>query len=256
MARAHVSLVLGLAICVSASSLVAQDEINTDRPDLSSIVVPKGSLQVENGLGWTNNNGRTMLDGMESLVRFGITASGELRVGLPDYYGYSEHDVSGGFTDILLGWKQQLTGNSGSFQFSIAPGLSLPTGSRGLTSGGFDPQLGAAWSYAMSSKWSTSGAQFVYYTTENGRHFPEGETVLAIERNLTRKTGAYIEYQSSYGHFGYSYMVEIGASYRKRPNYQWDFLFGAGRDRGTAEVSVGAGFSFRLGNIWKRGPHS
>jgi hypothetical protein len=254
MARAHVSLVLGLLVYVSASSSEAQDEINTDRPDLSGTVVPKGSLQLENGLGWTSDNGRATLDGTESIVRLGLISSGELRVGLPDYYGYWVRDASTGFSDILIGWKQQLMGSSsGGFQLSVAPGLSLPTGSRGLTSGGIDPQLGVAWSKSIDSRWSTSGVQYLYYPTEGSRHFLQGETVLGIERDLNRTTNVYIEYQGYYGHFGSTNMVELGAAYRRRPNYQWDFLFGAGRDQGAAEVSIGIGFSFRLANMWKRG---
>jgi hypothetical protein len=254
MARAHVSLVLGLVVYVSAGSLEAQDEINTDRPDLSGTVVPKGSLQLENGLGWTSDNGRATFDGTESVVRLGLISSGELRVALPDYYGYWVHNASTGFSDILLGWKQQLIGSgSGGFQFSVAPGVSLPTGSHGLTSRGIDPQLGVAWSKSIDSRWSTSGVQYVYYSTENGRHFLQGETVVAIERDLNRTTNVYIEYQGYYGHFGSTNMVELGAAYRRRPNYQWDFLFGAGRDQGAAEVSIGVGFSFRLANMWKRG---
>jgi hypothetical protein len=71
MAGTYVSLVLGLVVYVGAGSLEAQDEINTDRPDLSGTVVPKGSLQLENGLAWTSDSGRVTLDGMESVVRLG-----------------------------------------------------------------------------------------------------------------------------------------------------------------------------------------
>jgi hypothetical protein len=253
MAGTRVSLVLGLVVYAGVGSLEAQDEINTDRPDLTSTVVPTGSLQLENGIGWASDNGRATLDGTESIVRLGLITSGELRIGLPDYYSYWVHDASFGFTDILIGWKQQLIGGSSSgFQLSVAPGLSLPTGSIGRTSGGFDPQLGVAWSKGIDSRWSTTGVQYAYYSTENGRHFLEGETVLAIERSLNRTTSVYIEYQGYYGHFGSTSMVELGAAYRRRPNYQWDFLFGAGRDQGAEEISVGVGFSFRLANMWKR----
>jgi hypothetical protein len=252
MARIHVSLVLGLAVYLSANSLEAQDEINTDRPDLSSTVVPEGSLQFENGLAWTSDNGRAMFDGIESIVRIGLTASGELRVALPDYYTGSHFAGGAGFTDTVLGWKQQVIRSSSAFQLSLAPGLSLPTGSGGHTTRGFDPQLGAAWYREIYGRWSASGVQYVYYSTDIDRHFLAGETVLGIGRNLSKTTDAYIEYQSYYGHVGATQMVYVGASYRQRPNYQWDFLFGAGVDRGAAEVSVGAGFSFRIANVWKR----
>jgi hypothetical protein len=49
-------------------------EIVTDRPDIteSPIVVPKGSLQFENGLTWTSDHGQTALDLNSGAVwRFG-----------------------------------------------------------------------------------------------------------------------------------------------------------------------------------------
>lgn len=256
MARTHVSLVLGLIIYIGASSLEGQDAINTDRPDLSSTVIPKGSMQLENGFGWTNDNGRTTVDGTESVVRLGLITSGELHVGLPDYYRTWKQSGSAGVSDVVFGWKQEVTGDSGAFHLSVAPGLSWPVGSRGRTSGGIDPQLGVSWSDALDSRWSISGVQFVYYSTQGGHHFLETETVLAIERNLNRTTDAYIEYQGYYGHFGSTYLLEVGASYRRRPNYQWDFLLGAGFDRRAAEISVDVGFSFRRANVWKRSGES
>jgi hypothetical protein len=47
--------------------------IATDRPAItnSSVVVPSGSLQVENGLEITTASGKRTSDGPESLVAFG-----------------------------------------------------------------------------------------------------------------------------------------------------------------------------------------
>jgi hypothetical protein len=84
MARTNVSLVLGLVFYSSANFLKAQNEINTDRPDLSSTVVPKGTLQLESGLAWASDSGLATVDGLETIVRLGITASGELRIALPE----------------------------------------------------------------------------------------------------------------------------------------------------------------------------
>ncbi|MBV9505959.1 MAG: transporter [Acidobacteriia bacterium] len=213
--------------------------------------MPKSSLQVENGLAWTNEARVATVDGMESVVRFGVTESGELRIVLPDYYRGWKPDAINGLTDVLLGWKQQLTGGTGSFQVSVAPGLTLPSGSSGRTGGELNPQLAVAWSGEMAAKWSTSGVQYMYYSAENSRHFLQGETVIAMERRLTRTVEAYIEFQSSYGHFGASYMAAVGVFYRKRPHYQWDFSVGTGVDRGAVELSVGTGISFRIANFWR-----
>lgn len=65
----------------------ADPEIVTDRPDVteSSIVVPKGSLQFENGLTWTSDHGQSALDLSETLARFGISRLTELRFVVPNY---------------------------------------------------------------------------------------------------------------------------------------------------------------------------
>jgi len=62
--------------------------IVTDRPTVtnSSVVVPSGSLQAENGLLVTDRQGQSIADGPETLVRFGIATRTELRFTAPNYY--------------------------------------------------------------------------------------------------------------------------------------------------------------------------
>src|ERR1700679_3137296 len=87
--------------CRSAN---AQSTIATDRPQItsSSIVVPCGSLQFENGFGEPGNGGQQTFDFPETLVRFGIASKTELRFGVPDYF-YNDDTASGfgnGFSDL------------------------------------------------------------------------------------------------------------------------------------------------------------
>jgi hypothetical protein len=59
----------------------AQSPIATDRPQItsSSVVVPCGSLQFENGFQETGNGGQRSFDLPETAVRFGIVSETELR---------------------------------------------------------------------------------------------------------------------------------------------------------------------------------
>src|SRR5208337_27178 len=68
--------------------------ISTDRPAVtnSSVVVPAGSLQVENGFLETGSQGQSILDAPETLVRFGFAKRTELRFNVPDYF----HDLTSG----------------------------------------------------------------------------------------------------------------------------------------------------------------
>jgi hypothetical protein len=65
----------------------APGPIATDRPAVtnSSVVVPAGAFQAENGFLETSSQGQSVVDGPESLVRIGVAKRTELRFTLPDY---------------------------------------------------------------------------------------------------------------------------------------------------------------------------
>jgi Putative MetA-pathway of phenol degradation len=116
----------------------AQDSIATDRPQItnSSVVVPCGSLQFENGfLAATPNGGQRGFDFPETSVRFGVAGKTELRFAVPDYF-YNDDTASGyanGFGDLILGFKQQL-GPTRGFDVSLIPSVSFPTGANRISS--------------------------------------------------------------------------------------------------------------------------
>jgi len=84
--------------------------IVTDRPDVteSSIVVPKGSLQFENGMTWTTDHGNQSVDFSETLVRLAISTRMEFRVVFPNYFEEVTGTNASGFDDIAVGVKKQL----------------------------------------------------------------------------------------------------------------------------------------------------
>src|SRR4051795_8453163 len=63
-------------------------EIATDRPDVtnSSLVVPTGSLQMENGINFSESGGSRILDGTASRVRLGVAPCLEVLLDLPSYF--------------------------------------------------------------------------------------------------------------------------------------------------------------------------
>jgi hypothetical protein len=110
----------------------AQSPIATDRPQItnSSVVVPCGSLQFENGFQETGNGGQRIFDLPETAVRFGIPSKTELRFAAPDYF-FNDDTASGfanGFGDLSVGFKQQLGPTRGGFDVSLIPSVSFPTG--------------------------------------------------------------------------------------------------------------------------------
>jgi hypothetical protein len=70
----------------------AADEIATDRPDVtnSSLVVPLGSLQAENGIDWTVGHGSNVLDGTNTRLRLGVAHCTEFLIDISQLLRFSE----------------------------------------------------------------------------------------------------------------------------------------------------------------------
>jgi Putative MetA-pathway of phenol degradation len=104
--------------------------IATDRPAVtnSSVVVPAGSLQLENGFLETSSHEHSVVGGPESLVRFGITTSTEVRFTVPDYFLNTGGGPGSGFGDFAFGVKEQLGPTPGKLDVSVILFLSFPTG--------------------------------------------------------------------------------------------------------------------------------
>jgi hypothetical protein len=153
--RVRWRLVIATLFCAaSANTGLAQsggEEIVTDRPNIteSAIVVPKASLQAENGLTWTNDHLDNLVALCQSLLRFGLSDRTELRLTLPSYsLGFSRGLGSSGVTDISIGFKQQLGPLPGGFDLAVIVASSVPTGTAGKTTHRLDPFLKVPWSRA------------------------------------------------------------------------------------------------------------
>src|ERR1700759_2637598 len=104
-------VLLGTSSARADSCPSAKDEIATDRPDTtnSSIVVPVGSLQNENGVNFTMlDDGRTT-GGTNSRWRIGVAPCLELLVDLPTYVAPLQESTSRGFTDVSPALKWQIS---------------------------------------------------------------------------------------------------------------------------------------------------
>ena len=124
--RARWRLVIVTLFCAaSANTGLAQsggEEIVTDRPDIteSAVVVPKASLQAENGLTWTNDHLDNLVALCQTLLRLGLSDRTELRLTLPSYsLGFSRGLGSSGATDMSIGFKQQLGPLPGGVDLSV-----------------------------------------------------------------------------------------------------------------------------------------
>jgi hypothetical protein len=247
-------LAVGLFCLFASSAVFAQSSpdpepvISTDRPSVaeSPLVVPQNALQFENGMLFSNSQGQNTFDLPETEIRFGLLSKTELRLSVPDYY----HNFSNapgavsGFGDIAPGIKQQL-GPLDGFNLSAIFYLSMPSGSNGISSGGYDPALQFPWSRAVSANWTVGGQGAFYWPTEAGKHTLTGQTTFYADRQLTKPWDAFVEYAGSFPVRGGSQQIlHFGSSYKLAPRHQIDFHVGVGLSSAAPTAFVGFGYSF------------
>lgn len=236
-------------------SAVTDPEIVTDRPDVteSSIVVPKGSLQFENGLTWTRDHGSQTFDLSESLIRFGVTARTEVRIVVPNYLGGISGLDATGFGDIAFGIKQQLGPLPGGFDLSVIVALSLPTGSSHVSSHGYDPFIKFPWSKELKAGWSIGGMQSLFWNTDAAKRNGVWEPTFYIEKEITKALDSFAEYAGDFAQQGGpKEIAHFGAAYRFTPRQQVDFHFGFGVSRSAPTHFFAVGYSFRIDKLWGR----
>jgi hypothetical protein len=237
-----------ILLLAGAASLRGQtvSAIATDRPAItnSSVVVPSGSLQVENGLQVTTALGQHTFDGPESLVVFGLTGATELRFTVPDY----NHSTSvSGLGDLALGVKQQIGHTASGFDASLIVFLSFPTGANAVSSHGYDPGLQLPWSQKISENWTAGGMLSLYWPTQSGTRNLTGESTLLFDRQLTGRWDAFIEYAGDFSQRGGPrHLLHFGTAYKPSPLHQLDLHVGAGLSRAAVNHFIGIGYSFRF----------
>lgn len=229
----------------------AQSPIATDRPQItsSSVVVPCGSLQFENGFQETGNGGQQTFDFPETSVRLGIARKTELRIGVPDYF-YNDDTApafSSGLGDMSLGFKQQLGPTRGVFDVSLIASVSFPTGANLLSSHGYDPTVQLPWSHSLTKNWTVAGMFSVMWPTEGPRRNLTGQSSVYFDLQLTKPWDAYVEFSGSFPQRGGPQnVIDFGTTYEITPHQQFDFHCNFGLSAATPDHSIGFGYSFRF----------
>src|SRR3984893_762195 len=134
------------ALAVGTGSASAQDcpttsdEIATDRPDVtnSSLVVPYGSLQAENGVDWAVSHGSNLLQGSNTRLRLGIAHCTAFLIDVPNYFLSINGSRPTGSSDVVVSFKRQLPVPFG-FDLSATTGLGFPSGSSKISGHGYEP---------------------------------------------------------------------------------------------------------------------
>jgi hypothetical protein len=227
----------------------ARDEISTDRPDVtnSSVVVPAGSLQIENGINLSARDGGRSVDGTNTRWRLGIVPCLEFLVDTPTYFANVRGPGNSGFSDVAPALKWQISPNPGKIDLSAVFGVALPTGATDIAGRGAQPYLQFPWSWELHGGWGVSGMLTEFIRPSDPTSKLVTETTFAIEKKLTERAGLFAEYVGDYPVNGSPIqLLNSGGFYRLTANQQVDFHVALGLNRNSPDYIVGVGYSVRF----------
>jgi hypothetical protein len=231
----------------------ASQDIVTDRPSVtnSSVVVPSGSLQSENGINWTAHPGQGALDGTNSRLRFGIGGCTEMLVDLPDYTGGVSGHGPSGFSDVAPAVKHQFGGLPEGLNLSATVGLGLPTGAQAISGSGLNPYLQFPWTQDLGGGWTAGGMLSTTWLTGQPQSATVFQPSFLIDRQVSEHADIFAEYIGDYQTRGLpGQELNFGGSYRLTQTQQIDFHAGVGLNRNSPNYFVGIGYSLRFDHLW------
>jgi Putative MetA-pathway of phenol degradation len=234
----------------------SSSEIATDRPDVtnSSLVVPVGSLQSENGVDLVSRNGTQVLNGTNTRLRAGLSPCLELLVDLPSYSAGVQGPADWGFSNLSPALKWQISPVPGKFDLSVTTGIGLPTGASRISGPGAQPYLQVPWSLELSDDWAVNGMVTEFFRPSDPATRFVSQYTFALERKLGRGADLFVEYVTyvrSGGPTGQ--LINSGLVYRITPTQQLDFHVAFGLDPSAPSWIAGVGYSFRLDHLFSGG---
>jgi Putative MetA-pathway of phenol degradation len=265
------------AECPSPSS-----EIATDRPDVtnSSLVVPEGSFQSENGINVSHRDGASIFDGTNSRVRLGVAPCLEILVDVPNYFATFGHWAGSGyisirpaprsilidprvyfetrrggtdfgFTDVIPAMKWQISPEPGKLDLSVTAGVGLPSGVKRIAGPGFQPYIQFPWSRELEDGWGLSGMITEFFHPSDSPSTFISEVTFVIEKKLTEKISVFVEYVGDYpDQSSPSPLLNFGIVYHLTRTQQLDMHLAFGLNHNAPDYIAGIGYSFRLDGLF------
>ncbi|HEY9731769.1 MAG TPA: transporter [Drouetiella sp.] len=236
-------------------ALDKSDDIDTNRPSFmfSPLVVPRGSVQIENGGLYQHfQHGGSYFDASETQVRVGLTKRAEFQMFVPYYVGTSRlrtDDTPSGVSGLSeVGFKYQLAPLK-KLQISVIPSVNIPTGNKDIYFGkGVQGLLRAPWSYPLTPKLSIMGMQSILLL--NSGRSVEYQPDFMLSRSIGSKASVFAEYVGFFTQqLSASQIAHFGAVYKVKPHHQIDMHFGFGLDKTAPAAFIGTGYSYRFDKL-------
>lgn len=232
-------------------------EIATDRPDItnSSLVVPLGSLQAENGLDWTLQHDSNSLDATNTRIRYGILHCTEFLMDVPSYLGSFNGSQPSGFSNLIVSLKRQLPVPFG-FDLSATGGVGFPTGDAKTSGRGYQPYLQFPWSHAFAASWELAGMFTLFWSPSESSQNLVFQPTLSLEKALGPSADVFVEYVGDYDHQPPAHLLDAGGAWRFTEYQQIDFHIGVGLNRSSPALNgipaaqyFGIGYSIRFDRL-------
>jgi len=222
--RSVMASLLGYLASLAAFTVGAEEctqpsnPIETDRPDItnSSIVLPVGSFQSENGINLSRRDGALVFDGTNSRLRLGIAPCPEVLVDLPSnvtaFHGFG----ASGFTNLAPAVKWQISPIPEKFDLSMTTGVGLPTGAGSIAGPGAQPYLQFPWSVEIGHGWAITGMVTNFFIPADPVNRYTNQSTLVIERQFGERAFLFAEYVGEFPLVGRtSHMFNSGGGYRQ-----------------------------------------
>jgi hypothetical protein len=237
--------------CTQTSAPIA-----TDRPDVtnSSVVVPVGSLQNENGANVSRRAGADIFDGTNNRWRLGIAPCFEVLIDLPNYVGTFRGAGDSGFGNVAPAFKWQISPAPGKVDLSMTIGAGLPTGAVAIAGRGVQPYLQFPWSVELGGGWGITGMVTNFFAPADPVNKFSNQSTFVLEREFGERSFLFVEYVGDFPlNGGTGQLINSGGGYRITDTRQIDFHIGFGLNRNSPNYIFGLGYSFRLDGLFKRG---
>lgn len=257
-----------------AWALESTEEIDTNRPSFmdSPLVVPKGSLQLENGTLYQHfQHGLTYYDIPETEVRIGITKQTEFQMFVPDWvllhsvgtttaalsntnpglevFQSTPSSTRQGVSDLNeVGMKHQFPVLFKDLKISLIAGVTIPTGRSFISGDGVQPVIRAPWGKALPNNWTIMGMQSILVV--NGGSDVQWQNFWMLNKTFGTRTSVFIEYAGFYTHGeAPSNIIHFGVVRKLNRHNQIDTHFGFGLNQTAPAAFVGVGYSFRFDGL-------
>lgn len=252
-------------------ALTKDDDIDTNRPSFmdSPLVVPKFSLQVENGTLYQHfQHGVNYWDASETEVRVGLTDRTEFQMFVPNFVllhtaptttavltNTNPESVQiqtksaltqAGVSDLQeIGIKHQFGPYFKDLNVSVIAGVTPPTGARFISGSGTQPVFRMPWTKQLTKNWSCGGMQS--YVLLNSGASSQYQNFNLIGRNIGSRTFVFAEYAGFYTrHSLPNNIAHFGVVRKLNRDDQIDLQFGFGLNRAAPAAFVGLGYSHRF----------